>query len=225
MVNSPQLAAHVAASMGKPLTSTLQHLKNLREAKGATTEAPLVTAGGRGRNAPAMSRKDAATLICALLGSEAIQDSVKTIEAMQKLTPHFHGYRFKGRFRSRGANFDVDAGIRPEHNVVEALEQILHFFEREPEYRMHLDREGLRDPNVYVLFEVEFPSHFASLSLRVPRMFSMTWTYGRRSGDRDEQLRRCRQDALREISQVFRPITQRDDEGGAKGGTEPSPGL
>jgi hypothetical protein len=204
MVNSRQLAEHVAASLEKPLTSTLQHAKNLREAKGAKSGVPLVTAGGRGRHAPTMSRKDAATLICAILGSEAIQDSVKTVESMLKLKPEFHGYRFKGRYRYARPHFDVAVGIQPQHNVVEALECVIRFFDRETEYRMLLEREGFWDSGVYVRFEVEFPEHFVSLTFGVRRLFSAAWTYGRRTGGRNEQLRRCRQDALREISEILR---------------------
>src|ERR1700691_2493250 len=122
MVNSRQLAEHVAGSLGKPLTATLQHAKNLREAKGARSVGPLVTAGGRGRHAPAMSRKDAAKLICAVLGSEAVQDSVKTVELMMELKPEFHGYRFKGRFRYQRPPVERFVGIEPHHNVVEALD-------------------------------------------------------------------------------------------------------
>src|ERR1700730_8330675 len=107
MVNSRQLAECVAASMGKPVTSTAQHIKNLREAKGAKDGKPFVTAGGRGRNAPTMSRKDAATLICAILGSGAVQDSVNTVEWMRELKPEFHGYRFKGIYRHMIRHFDV----------------------------------------------------------------------------------------------------------------------
>jgi hypothetical protein len=57
---------------------------------------------------------------------------------------------------------------------------------------------------VYVRIEVEFPEHFVSLTFGVRRMFSAAWTYGRRMGGRKEQLQRCRQDALREISEIFR---------------------
>lgn len=199
MVNSRQLAECVAAAMGKPVTSTAQHIKNLREAKGAKEGAPLVTAGGRGRNAPAMSRKDAATLICVVLGADAVQDSVKTIEWMRELKPEFHGYRSRGRYRSIGPVIDV--GIQPGHNAIEALECVLSFFDREDDYRARLERAGA---DIYFRFYVEFPQRFVSLTFGVRRTFSAAWTYGRRLGGPDKQARWCDQDELREISEISR---------------------
>lgn len=205
MVNSRQLAEHVAASMGKPVTSTAQHIKNLREAKGSKDGSPLVTAGGRGRNAPTMSRTDAATLICAILGAEAIQDSVQTVEWMRELKPEFHGYRFKGLYRRVGPNFDVEVGIQPEHNAVEALECVLKFFDRENDYRMDLERYGPSNAEIYFKFYVEFPQRFVSLTFGVRRMVSAAWTYGRRLGVPDKQARWCDQAELRTISEISRP--------------------
>jgi hypothetical protein len=206
VVNSRQLAESVATSLGKPLTSTLQHAKNLREAKGAKTGAPLVTAGGRGRNAPAMSRADAATLICAILGSGAVQDSVSTVEWMRELKAEFHGYRFKGHYRHSSPRFDVTIGVKPEHDVIEALECVLQFFDRENDYRMNLERYGpSSNPEIYFRFNVEFPQRFVSLTFGVRRLVSAAWTYGRRLGCRDKQSRWCDQDELREISEVSRP--------------------
>jgi len=203
MVNSPQLAERVAASLGRPLTATLQHAKNLREAKGAESKGPLVTAGGRGRNAPTMSRMDAATLICAVLGSDAVQDSVKTVESMRKLAASFQGGRGGSRhYRPQGV---IDLGIRQEHNVIEALSFVLGVFDREREL---LDRLNLYESELYAVFEVEYPEHFASLTVGVRKRFSETWTYGRRSHGRNEQLRRCRQDALREIAEALRPVAE-----------------
>lgn len=200
MVNSRQLAEGVAVAMGKPLTSTAQHIKNLREAKGALDGKPLVTTGGRGRNAPAMSRRDAATLICAVLGSEAVQDSVRTVEWMRELEPTFHGYRWKGRYGWGSPEFEI--GIRPEDNAIEALERVLEFFDREKAYRLNLERSGRPDPEIYFRFYVEFPQRFVSLSFGVRGMVSAAWTYGRRSGGRDKQARWCEQDELREIAGI-----------------------
>jgi hypothetical protein len=203
MVNSRQLCERIAASLGKPLTSTLQHAKNLREAKGASSDGPLVTAGGRGRNAPAMSRKDAASLICAILGSEAVQDSVQTVESMRRLKAKLHSRRSWGAFRRLHRGPPIELGIRSEHNVVEALACVLGFFDREEEFLRNLSYLG-GGSDIYVLFEVEFPQLYASLTVGVRNMFSETWTYGRRTNGRDENLRRCRQEALREISEALR---------------------
>ena len=49
-----------------------------------------------------------------------------------------------------------------------------------------------------------YPDYFASLTVGVRDLFSETWTYGRRQQARTEQMRRCRQDALREISACLR---------------------
>jgi hypothetical protein len=204
MVNSRQLSERIATSMGKPLTSTLQHAKNLREAKGASSDGPLVTAGGRGRNAPAMSRKDAASLICAILGSEAVKDSVKTVESMRRLKVELHGRRFLGRFDYIDRRPPIEIGIRPEHDVVEAVACVLGFFDREMEFLLGSSRLGESKPEIHALFEVEYPQHYAHLTVGLRKMFSETWTFGRRMHPRDEQLRRLRQDAMREISEVLR---------------------
>jgi hypothetical protein len=203
MVNSRQLAEQVARSLGQPLTSTLQHAKNLREAKGAS-DGPLVTAGGRGRNAPAMSRKDAASLICAVLGSGAVQDSVETIESMRRLKAGSPRQRFWGDFKQTHRGPPIELGVEPEHNVMEALACVLRFFDQEEEFLRNQIFFGTSDPELYAVFEVEFPHHYASLTVGVRNMFSETWTYGRRMYPRNEQLRRLRQDAMREISEVLR---------------------
>lgn len=194
MVNSRQLAERVALVMGKPATSTAQHIKNLREAKQSSDRIPLVTAGGRGRNAPTMTRKDAATLICAVLGSEAIQDSVETVEWIRNLKPEFHGYRFKSAY------FDADIGIRAENDAIEALTKVLEFFDRDNLHRRYLERyRGYAE--IFSTFYVEFPQRFISLTFGIRRMVSVSWSYGRRLGVRDKQARWIDQDQLREISE------------------------
>jgi hypothetical protein len=156
-----------------------------------------------GRNAPAMSRMDAATLICAVLGSEAVQDSVQTVESMRRLKAKLHR-RFWGSFKRLHRGSPIELGIQPEHSVVEALACVLGFFDREKEFLRNLSYLSGIEPEIYAIFEVEFPQHFASLTVGVRNMFSETWTYGRRTNGRDENLRRCRQEALREISEALR---------------------
>lgn len=159
----------------------------------------------RGRNAPTMSRKDAATLICAILGSDAVQDSVKTVEWMRDLKPEFHGYRFKrphGRFWRIA---DVEVGIRPNHDVIEALARVLEFFDREAEYKMAFESYGPANPDIYFRFYVEFPQRFVSLTFGVRRVVSAAWTYGRRLRVPDKQARWTEQDELREIAAISRP--------------------
>ncbi|BAC53343.1 bll8078 [Bradyrhizobium diazoefficiens USDA 110] len=206
MVNSRQLAECVATAMGKPPTSTAQHAKNLREAKGAKEEGvPLVTAGGRGRNAPTMSRKDAATLICAILGSDAVQDSVKTVEWMRDLKPEFHGYRFRRPYGRFWRIADVEIGIRPGHDVVEALARVLEFFDREAEYKTAFEGYRPASLDIYFRLYVEFPQRFVSLTFGVRRLVSAAWTYGRRLGLPDKQARWIEQDELREIAAITKP--------------------
>ena len=144
-----------------------------------------------------MTHEDAAALLCAVLGSENVQDSVATVEAMRKLEANFQGQRTS---RRHGA-IPFDTGIRREHNVIEALAAVLRFFdgEREVVRRLHL-----YDSEFHVLFEVEYPLHYAFITVGVRNKFWETWTYGRKSEVRNEQLRRCRQDALREVSQALR---------------------
>ncbi len=197
MVNSRQLSEIVASSLGRPFTATLQHARNLRETKGSK-DGPLLSAGGRGRNAPTMTHEDAAALLCAILGSENVQDSVKTVEAMRKLDANFQGQR-GSMLRYGVAPFET--GIRREHNVIEALAAVLRFFDDEQEI---LRRFQLYDSELHVLFEVEYPLHYAFITVGVRNKFWETWTYGRKNEVRNEQLRRCRQDAMREISQALR---------------------
>jgi hypothetical protein len=197
MVNSRQLSEVVASSLGRPYTATLQHARNLRETKGSE-DGPLLSAGGRGRNAPSMTHEDAAALLCAILGSENVQDSVKTVESMRKLEANSQGQR-GSMLRNGIAPFNT--GIRREHNVIEALAAVLRFFDDEQEISR---RFHLYDSELHVLFEVEYPLHYAFITVGVRNKFWETWTYGRKNEVRNEQLRRCRQDAMREISQTLR---------------------
>lgn len=145
-----------------------------------------------------MTHEDAAALLCAILGSENVQDSVGTVEAMRKLEANFQGQR-GSMLRNENAPFDT--GIRREHNVIEALAAVLRFFDDEQEI---VRRFYPYDPELYVLFEVEYPLHYAFITVGVRNKFWETWTYGRKTDVRNEQLRRCRQDAMREISEALR---------------------
>ncbi|MGY3356411.1 hypothetical protein ACVWZK_003074 [Bradyrhizobium sp. GM0.4] len=159
MVNSRQLSEVVARSVDRAYTATLQHARNLRATKGSR-DGPLLSAGGRGRNAPAMTHEDAAALLCAILGSENVQDSVATVEAMRKLEVNSRGLR-GGRLRQGIIPFDT--GIRLEHNVIQALATVLRFFDDEQEV---VRRCHLQDSEFHVLFEVEYPRHYAFITVR-----------------------------------------------------------
>lgn len=201
MVNSRELAEVVARALGKPVTATIQHARNLRESKGAK-DGPLLSAGGRGRHAPHMTYEDAATLICAVLGSEAVQDSIQTVHSMHALRATFQGPRSAKGKAHRGPPIELE--IQAEHNVVEALACVLRFFAREQEYRRKLDYYDGRNHEIYTVFEVEYPQHYASLTVGVRNLFWETWTFGSRSHSRNEQIRRARDYQLREISEALR---------------------
>jgi hypothetical protein len=205
MVNSRELAQVVAGSLGKPLTATTQHARNLRESKGAKN-APMLSAGGRGRHAPSMTYEDAAILICAVLGSEAVQDSVQTVETMRSLKAASQAEHFLGRAPlHRPPHFEL--GIEREHDMVESLARVLRFFAREKEYRWKLDSPGESIHEIYTVFEVEYPQHYASLTMGVRNLFWETWTFGRRSGSRNEQIRRARDYQFREIAEALNSVS------------------
>src|SRR5581483_3639800 len=90
MVNSRGLAEQLAKVWGEPLTEVRQHARNLRE-----SDPPLITAGGRGRHVPDMTADDAASLICATLGSRAVGDSASTVIGLKRLTANYRGSRVK----------------------------------------------------------------------------------------------------------------------------------
>lgn len=203
MVNSRRLAAVVADALGVPLTSTLQHARNLREAP----DGPLIAQGGRGRHVPDMTHEDAAALVCAVLASDAIGRSVESVTSLRKLKAQHHGHHSGvrgGREADLGAPaFRLDIG--PDHDVVHGLAAVLRFFGRENAFLDELNRGRIEAQAIWVTFEVEYPQHFASISIGVRNVVSQSWTFGRRAFARTEQIRRCRQDALREIARCLGP--------------------
>jgi hypothetical protein len=169
-----------------------------------------------------MTFEDAAALLCAILGSENVKDSIGTVASMRKLEVNFRG-------RSGQGSWIFDTGIRPEHNIVEALAQVFQCFDREneivyrflreppfddddePEVGFYEPEAGFYEDNLsagaqlYVLFEVQYPQHYAFITVGVRKKFMETWTYGRRGAPRNEQVRRVRGAALREIAEALRP--------------------
>lgn len=203
MVNSRRLAAVVADALGMPLTSTVQHARNLREAP----DHPLIAQGGRGRHVPEMTHDDAAALVCAVLASEAVGASAETVRSLKKLKAQYHGHH-SSRRRHRMAlvgipDFGLDIG--KDQDVIGGLAAILRFFSREGVFLDELDRMRGGPHAVRVTFEVEYPQHFASISVGVRNVVSQSWTFGGRAFARTEQIRRCRQDALREIARCLAP--------------------
>jgi hypothetical protein len=206
MVNSRRLAAVVSEALAMPLTSTVQHARNLREAP-----RPLIAQGGRGRHVPKMTHEDAAALVCAVLASDAVGASVATVTSLRKLKAQYHGHHSGGR-GEEAADLGVPAfrlDIGPDHDVVRGLAAVLRFFGRETAYLAELNHFRMEPHAVWATFEVEYPQHFASISIGVRNVVSQSWTFGRRAFAPTEQIRRCRQDALREIAHSLAPDTER----------------
>lgn len=203
MVNSRGLAAVVADALGMPLTSTIQHARNLREAP----DAPLIASGGRGRHVPEMTFEDAAALICAVLGSEAIGSSAATVRSLRKLKAQYHGHRNSrrrdGRVGQSRPEFGLDIG--PDQNAIGGLAAVLRFFGRESAFLDGLHLIQGKPSLVRVTFEVEYPQHFVSMSVGVRSVVSQNWTFGSRAFAPTEHIRRCRQDALRKIAFCLLP--------------------
>jgi hypothetical protein len=200
MANSRELTECVAASLGRPMTAVKQHMRNLREADKA-----LVTTGGRGLSAARMTHQDAATLICAVLGSEAVQNSVETVSALKKLLPTFQGRRTHIDRSSYRRKMPVELGLEREHDIIEGLVSVLKFFDREDEFRREMYMAiGGGYQEIYVSFEIEYPEFFGSLTVGIRDISSESWIYGRRQHARTEQIRRCRGDSLREIAACLR---------------------
>jgi hypothetical protein len=198
MANSRELVECVASALGRPLTAVTGHMRRLREA-----DSGLVSQGGRGITSPAMTMEDAASLVCAVYGSETVQGSSDAVLSLKGLAakpgfkiPHVNPY-----MRSRAVGPWFTLGLPAEHNVVQGLAAALRLFAREHDVRNEIImRTGRTDLEVYGRFSVQYPEHFASLTVGVHGYFSESWTYGTRGRPRTRQSRECDQDALREIA-------------------------
>ncbi|WP_091888381.1 hypothetical protein [Bradyrhizobium sp. Rc2d] len=74
------------------------------------------------------------------------------------------------RRRRQGQHFvhsEALLRIEREHNVVEALACVIRFFGREEEYRWRFEAHDGRKHEIYTVFEVEYPQHYASLTVGV----------------------------------------------------------
>jgi hypothetical protein len=117
-----------------------------------------------------MTNEDAASLICAVLGSEAVQDSVQTVESMRALKADFQGQHFVHRETLHRLP-PLELRVEREHNVVEALACVIRFFGREEEYRWRLEAHDGRNHEIYTVFEVEYGSAcFAVIRETIPDM-------------------------------------------------------
>src|SRR5260370_39728741 len=87
---SRELVECISSVTGRPLPSVIGHMRSLREA-----EPSLVTIGGRGIAAPRMTARDAASLLCAVYGSESGQESASTLLALNGLPASPQGVRIR----------------------------------------------------------------------------------------------------------------------------------
>jgi hypothetical protein len=199
MANSRELVECVASALGRPLTAVTGHMRNLREA-----DSGLVSHGGRGITSPAMTMEDAASLVCAVYGSESIQGSSDAVLSLKELAAKAQGFKIPrvdphDRPRATGPLFTL--GLPAEHSVIQGLAAALRLFAREHHVRKEiLMRTGQRDLEIYARFSVQYPEHFASLTVGIHGYFSEGWTYGTRGRPRTRQSRECDHDALREIA-------------------------
>jgi hypothetical protein len=197
MANSRELVESVASALGRPLTAVTGHMRSLREA-----DSGLVSQGGRGITSPAMTMEDAASLVCAVYGSETVQGSSDAVLSLKGLAAKAQGFKVQrvDRYvRVMGPWFTL--GLPAEHSVIQGLAAALRLFAREHDVRKEIImRTGRIDLEVYGRFSVQYPEHFASLTVGVHGYFSESWTYGTRGRPRTRQSRECDQDALREIA-------------------------
>lgn len=203
MANSRELVECMASALGKPPASVRQHMRNLREAS-----TPLVTTGGRGIAAPTMSKEDGASLLCAVLGSEAVHDSVEALQSLRRLPAVYQGQRLVARRHTYGElHVPIQLGLKPKHDIVLGLTAVFAFFDREEAFRDQLRTVTHRDDHeIYASVEVHYPEYFASFTVGIRGMSSETWTYGARQYPRTEQIRRCRQASLRDIAACLRSV-------------------
>lgn len=203
MANSRHLVECIASVTGRPLPTVVGQMRSLREA-----EPSLVTTGGRGIVAPRMTSLDAASLLCAVFGSETVQDSASVLLALKSLpaSPQIRTRKPKPYEDPRTPGPLFTLGLEPSHSVVDGVAAALEIFDREEEFSRQIAppmRPG-KETGFYARFSVQYPQHFASLTVGVHGRFSEIWVYGRRQKLKSWQLRECNEDALREIAACLR---------------------
>ncbi|MFK4536384.1 hypothetical protein ABIA00_004567 [Bradyrhizobium ottawaense] len=103
MMTSLQLAAVVAGALGLSRGTVVQHLRNLQKGD-------KITFAGHGRGAAPMGPGDAARLLIAAAGSDAVKDSLATLNAFGELLP----IRTDGRPRPQVTFLDHLTGLLTE---------------------------------------------------------------------------------------------------------------
>jgi hypothetical protein len=202
MVNSRGLAEQLAKVWGEPVTEVRQHARNLRE-----SDPPLITAGGRGRHVPDMTADDAASLICATLGSRAVGDSASTVIGLKRLTANYRGSRVKPMDHVAGIvhrfiGSRLDMAKAPD--VVQGLARVLELFEHETELQRELLAHADMDYRLFARFRIHYPDFYAHLTIGVRGKFHETVTYGRYKNPVKEAIRGCDERSLREIAKWLR---------------------
>jgi hypothetical protein len=95
-------------------------------------------------------------------------------------------------------------GLPTKHDIVQGLAAVLRLLAREDELLHEIRfRAGGRDLEFYARFNVQYPEHFASLTVGVHGRFSEVWTYGNRGRPRTRQNRECEESTLREIAKCL----------------------
>jgi hypothetical protein len=205
MANSRELVECIASVTGRPLASVTGHMRYLREA-----EPSLVTTGGRGIAAPRMTAKDAATLLCAVYGSESVQDSASTIFALKALPSSRQGIRtprstpYEDPLRERPPLFTLRA--EPSHSVIDGLAAAILIFAREEDFLPYIVPPARRDEEtgLHARFSLQRQQFYASLSVGVRGHFSEGWVYGQRQKVKSRLTWECEEDVLREIAACLR---------------------
>src|SRR5260370_42364434 len=87
---SRELVECISSVTGRPLPSVIGHMRSLREA-----EPSLVTIGGRGIAETRMTARHAASLLCAVYGSESVQENASTLLALKALPASPQGVRIR----------------------------------------------------------------------------------------------------------------------------------
>lgn len=192
MANSRELVEVVSSALELPLTEVTGHMRHLREAGQVTT-------GGRGITAPRMTYEDAATLVCSLYGAEFMKDGVASVLALKALPAVS---RISRPRRDRGTALPSLGphllGSDPAGGVVAGLASALRLLGHGNDFLNYAMRNN-PEAEVKVRFSIQFPKHFASLTVGFDQV-SEIWTFGQRGRPRTRQTRECDEIGLREIA-------------------------
>jgi hypothetical protein len=198
MANSRELVECISSALEFSLTEVTGHMRHLREAG-------LVTTGGRGVTAPRMTYEDAASLICSLYGTSLMKDGVTSVGALKALPAIYQGARRPSRLSikwHRAYMGPVDLlGSEPMGGVTAGLAAALRLLGRGNEFVRHAAHH-YPDAELRVRFSVQFPQHFASLTVSFAGV-SEVWTFGQRGKPKTRRTNACDEDGLREIAKCL----------------------